>query len=341
MNELQRERWHELWGTFSVQDHCRSGAFVAESLLYDKLLIPVPPTVEDGLTAHQAEHEWRRWEKDWDPERQRSIVEILGDRAELIPWTPDLHGEWELAMREGFAAARRNGYFMTGSLLQRFAPAMARSVVAVSEYHSLAELAKAGIRRRQPEEKVPASTLLAVLGHEFLMPGDPEKDDFDVLREAVEVSRDPSYRLKRRALFEWQQEFLASDDMTDARSVRAAVEEMQGLVDALKTATARQRKWKWAKRFFSFVGIASKVGALGGPAFVLPAAGADAMAAFGAFMVDERTVGQRMPEAGVPGAALILDAREKKMASSEPHARTPALRLNGTVGDTCAAKVGP
>jgi hypothetical protein len=34
----------ELWGTFSVKDHLRERAFVAEVLLYDRLVIPRPPT---------------------------------------------------------------------------------------------------------------------------------------------------------------------------------------------------------------------------------------------------------------------------------------------------------
>ena len=280
-------------------------------LLYDKLLIPVPPTVADGLDDRQARREWERWTASkWNPERQQEIVGILGDRAQPIPWTADLHAEWKSTMRSEFAAVR-NGYFMTGGVLQKFAPAMAKTVVAVSQYHSLAELEKAGIRQCRPAEKLPASTLLAVVGHEFLLPDDPEKDDFDILREAVEVSTDPNYRLRRRALFDWQQEFLTSDAMTDAASVKAALAHLQGLVDALKTATARQRKWKWAKRFFSFLGVASKGGTLGGPAFALPAAGVGVVAAIGAFAVDEATAAQKTPDAAIPAATLILEAREK------------------------------
>jgi hypothetical protein len=312
MNQPLNDRWHELWGTFSVHDHCRRGAFVAEVLMYDKLLIPVPPAVPDGLDPTEAKREWQRWtDSNWDPERQQAIVNILGDRAQPIPWTAEMQGQWKSAMQDGFAAARHFGYFMTGSVLQQFAPAMARTVVAVSQYHSLAELEKAGIRQCRPAEKVPASTLLAVLGHELLLPDDPKKDDLEVLREAVEVSADPNYRLRRRALLQWQQEFLTADSMTDAPSVKTAVVHMQGLVDALKTATARQRKWKWAKRFFSFLGVASKAGTLGGPVLALPAAGASVVAAIGAFAVDEAAAARKAPDAAIPAATLILEAREK------------------------------
>ncbi len=36
----------EIWGTFSVQDHCQKRAFVSAVLLYDKLVVPVPPRDE-------------------------------------------------------------------------------------------------------------------------------------------------------------------------------------------------------------------------------------------------------------------------------------------------------
>jgi hypothetical protein len=313
MDPSPNERWHQLWGTFSVRDHCRKGAFVAEVLLYDHLLIPVPPTPADGLTPEQAEAEWNRWETQhhWQPRRQREILEILGDRARQIPWTAELQEQWESAMQQEFSAARRNGYFMTGSVLQQFSPAMARSVVAVSRYHRLEDLPKAGIRQLHPAEKLPANTLLAVMGHELLLPDDPERDDPEVLREAVKVAADPAYRQRRQDLYEWQQQFLASGETTDVESVRAAVAHMQKLVDELRTATARQKKWKWAKRFFSFLGVASKGAPLGGPAFAIPGASAGVIAAIGSFAVDEATARQRPAEPGVPAATLILDAQQK------------------------------
>jgi hypothetical protein len=127
----QREPWHELWATFSVKDHRRRGAFIAEVLLYDKLMIPVVPTEMD-VPAEVAKAQWARWiENDWAPLRQTRVVEVLKDRAELIPWTPDRETEWA-ALRQSFADARHKGYFLTGTVLEKFAPKMACTVVAVS-----------------------------------------------------------------------------------------------------------------------------------------------------------------------------------------------------------------
>jgi hypothetical protein len=66
-----------LWATFSVRDHCRPGAFVAEVLLYDKLLIPVMPTVQDGYSVEQGELERERWvQARWKPELQARLLDI-------------------------------------------------------------------------------------------------------------------------------------------------------------------------------------------------------------------------------------------------------------------------
>src|SRR5271166_1108642 len=50
----------QVWGTFSVKDHCDLRAFVAEVMLYDRLVIPVPPNATERA----------RWEDlGWDPAR--------------------------------------------------------------------------------------------------------------------------------------------------------------------------------------------------------------------------------------------------------------------------------
>src|ERR1700730_12321452 len=154
---------------FSVRDHTRRGAFVAEALLYDHLIIPVVPTDADleqeaaqcgeTIDAKQAAKvEWQRWiDARWDPGRQKRLTDILicsgGGGVDLVPWTFARQSEWRTVMNNGFANARRDGYFGTRTVLQRFAPIMAKSIVAVTQYHSLRELgAEEGIRRRNPQD---------------------------------------------------------------------------------------------------------------------------------------------------------------------------------------------
>ena len=80
----------EIWGSFSVIDHRRSRAFVAETLIYDRLIIPHPPS-GDG-------EEYGRWRRNkWRPDHQRALFDVLGeqDLAIEIPWVEELRKDWE------------------------------------------------------------------------------------------------------------------------------------------------------------------------------------------------------------------------------------------------------
>ena len=87
----------QLWGTYSVADHCTAFPFVADMLLYDRLIVPVPPE-GDGA-------EWQRWvEKQWKPDRQRTLLAELGDYVRRVPWTADLRRRWGMMGRPANAA---------------------------------------------------------------------------------------------------------------------------------------------------------------------------------------------------------------------------------------------
>src|SRR5271168_359035 len=93
------------WGTYSVRDHIGSRAFVADVLLFDKLVIPRPATeqellAEGGQSAgeDQLEH-WRRMK--WKPDRQRELLDILGefDLAIELPWGVQARQDWRTVYR--------------------------------------------------------------------------------------------------------------------------------------------------------------------------------------------------------------------------------------------------
>jgi hypothetical protein len=73
----------QLWGCYSVADHLEQRAFVADLLLYDRLVVPTPSP--DDLD---------RWEKRWDPHRQARLLDILGPFAERMVWSPDLREQF-------------------------------------------------------------------------------------------------------------------------------------------------------------------------------------------------------------------------------------------------------
>jgi len=88
----------QLWGTYSVADHCGPFPFVSDMVLYDRLIVPVPPENEEG--------EWKRWnDKKWKPARQRTLLAELGDYVRRVPWTPGLRKTWEqMGVTAGSAA---------------------------------------------------------------------------------------------------------------------------------------------------------------------------------------------------------------------------------------------
>ena len=81
----------QLWGCYSVADHTVAHAFVADVLLYERLVIPVP-----------ASDDASDWEAEWDPARQARLLEIVGEIARRIPWTPARRADW----RQRWSAAQ-------------------------------------------------------------------------------------------------------------------------------------------------------------------------------------------------------------------------------------------
>ena len=91
----------EQWGTYSVKDHLRHRAFVADVILFDKLVIPRPPT-DDELNGYDAaktgEEYLQYWEKkERDPKRLRRLLDILGefDLAVELPWAGRVEQDWQ------------------------------------------------------------------------------------------------------------------------------------------------------------------------------------------------------------------------------------------------------
>ena len=68
-----------LWGCYSVADHLPDRAFVADLLLYDRLVVPVP--ADDDLP---------RWEARWKPARQAELLDVAAPFVERIVWSPPL-----------------------------------------------------------------------------------------------------------------------------------------------------------------------------------------------------------------------------------------------------------
>ncbi|HEY6421814.1 MAG TPA: hypothetical protein VIY28_00930, partial [Pseudonocardiaceae bacterium] len=122
-------------------------------LLYDRLVIPVPPQ----LDGPEGSVEWQRWSNNgWQPRRQAELISILGDAAYPISWDgfrqrqrADLHGAalGALSAQTG-AEARRpsaaNPWFATAMVLAADRlPRRVTAVTAVATYRSADRLAEA------------------------------------------------------------------------------------------------------------------------------------------------------------------------------------------------------
>lgn len=269
----------QVWGTFSVRDHCDPNAFVAEVMLYDRLVIPTPPTA-----AEQA-----RWhESGWGPDRLATLLEILGDRACTVDWDDNRQGLWRDRFAAGSEIAHEAGdwaFMATRSVLTEGLPRHVTGVEAVANYTSIEELeADIGLRpAAEGEIAVYGGVATAILGHEFLVPDDPGYSHEDLLRQAVELSSERSFRRKRASFWRWQREFLDTKGITDNAAIIDAVDEMRDLLEDTKSVTRRARI-RTGTQFAFLVGSVG-LGMLGGPLTAVALGGA--FVSIGQFFADK------------------------------------------------------
>ncbi len=293
----------EVWGTFSVKDHCKQRAFVAEVLLYDRLVIPYPPNDER-----------ERWaDNGWDPQKLDSILKILDDRwdrdnlwAVLDPpglvrpvlWDAHRQGQWATRqaaatqateeMAAGFEFRRQNGYFDTAAVLAAGLPRYVTGMIAVADYSSLEDAqADLGLASTDPNideptvprrpAALPGGAVCTLIGRQFLVPNDEAMSDDDLLRAAVEIASDSDFRRKRANFQRWQREFIA-DGVTDNESLERAAKEMRELLEEENTAV-RNTRIRTGLSVACLIG-ATSIGLLG--PFGVPVAAA--VAAGGAFL---------------------------------------------------------
>lgn len=249
---------HEVWGTFSVRDHCARRPFLAEVLLYDRLVVPVPPN----------DAEVERWTVNgWEPGLQATLLELLGDRAVKVPWDQWREKSWQTR----YAAGKQLGMQTAGYAFQQTRselltglPPNVTGVEAIASYSTFEELRDdLQLRDANRGPVLPFGTTVAVLGQEFLIPDDDKATDRELLEIALGFSSEPEFQRKRRAFWRWKREFVGREVITDQASVTAAVEEMSDLI-ADEQRALRREKIKCAVRA-GFLITSVTLGILGGP----------------------------------------------------------------------------
>jgi hypothetical protein len=298
----------ETWGTFSVADHLADRAFVADVLLYDRLLVPVPD-----------DRERKRWERlGRAPEVLDRKLTILEEPSrgkpreslvQRLDWSESYRTYLDNKFREQRAATRQ------AEVDRALADAIDREIVAydvragepktpeiVPAYGSytamqkdFAPVAVAGVPGLKPDDRH-----VGVISWEFFVPDDSTLDDDGLLAQAVEMVQNKDFRDARAAFHKWRRELPAGASPKQVRS------EFETTLGRYQEQTARTKVRTRTLNAVMFVGLtAGFVGAVAlGPAGI--AASALGLARFG---VEK---GWRAP-AEVPDAravAMFHDARK-------------------------------
>jgi hypothetical protein len=241
----------ELWGTFAVDDHLRKNAFVAEVVLFDRLVIPEPPKND--------ENQYKQWlSSNWQPELLKETVDQLGDLAVPVPWDQPLREKWRAEYDElsnaGRALLRRN---MAADTLFDFqnirradpsqpAKFLTRRVIAKKlegGFGALDPVADEALYHKIKAIDIdPAATIETVVGYgsyarfsketpidveqspnpagqdtallfgwDFLVPEDSDLSGATLLERAVRLSSRSEFRESRRSFHNWRRKLIAKN----------------------------------------------------------------------------------------------------------------------------------
>jgi hypothetical protein len=264
-----RGAMRELWGTFSVRDHLEQRPFVADVMLYDRLVVPFP--------ADRAE--WDRWEQpeqDWDPARQRRVLDVLRRHEQKqqlvvpIPW--DEHRRQ--AFRDTFTAARAGGMevdgyrWTAGQLLRDEDVKRAADAGAVKPRVVAAYVSRNALEQEVSVEEITAEQaagehareqqLAIAVGRSFLVPdidGEPsEERDLELLERAVRLATKDSFRQKRSAYNDWVERAVR-----ERLTSKEAVAKMNQLLQAYEGEVKREMIGTRVEQAFLVTGVAVAV----------------------------------------------------------------------------------
>ena len=235
-----------LWGCYSVADHLSERAFVADLLLYDRLLIPTP-----------ASDDLERWKKEWDPERQARILEILGPFAEPIEWSAPLRDEWKELSTQTLAQDADSAYQWTRAIISQQLEEEVRTsgdVRAVAVYASPDgfdrdwRLVGSPFFLRRATTVVPGELtqvmratdadqeeLAKLVVTQLVVPNDG-LDDYEVLERTVELVGRPGVAERRAELHELIASLKADEGIRD----QTVVSQVKEHLDALNEAVAEK-----------------------------------------------------------------------------------------------------
>ena len=267
----------QVWGTFSVKDHTEPGAFVTDVMLYDRLVLPVPP--DDDERA--------RWEeRGWQPARLEALLQILGDRAVPVKWDHHRQGTWRTRYEAGKGVSNETpdyAFAVSRTELTQGLPPHVTGVQAVPSFSSLQEAeAELGLKPSTEGQVLAGGAAVSILAHEFLVPHDPDDRSDDCLRAAVEIASDPSYRRKRASFWRWLREYYDDENMCHPAAIRDAVEDMEALLEEQREIVRKAKVNTISQYAFAIGGSLVSFAAAGPTALAF----AGSFVSFGGFLAD-------------------------------------------------------
>jgi hypothetical protein len=247
----------ELWGTFAVMDHLRPRAFVAEVLLYDRLIVPRPPTEEEEPPAPGEPDERTLWKRrGWQPEKLDVLLkEELSDLAIPVPWTRELQGNWRARYKDEFGIGpRREAAAWAQNDLENVLAAAATSpdsagawvtrglIKAYADEKADHNLVRQLVALAQPTER--DSRIETVIAY-----GARKNFERDLRLEAAKKGADGGAASLKRgrssyAIFEWQF-FMPEDEDPTERGDRTTLDNALALARRADFREVRQRFQSW------------------------------------------------------------------------------------------------
>jgi hypothetical protein len=287
-----------LWGCYSVADHLAERAFVADLLLYDRLVVPVP-----------SDDDWERWEERWNPTRQADLLTIAEPFVERVVWSAPLRNQFEREFSpsqtsseiDGISAAVGAGKSPYGVTRQVVTDHLRGEVVAEhGDVRAVAVYAQPDrfdrewevvrsfpfLRRRsvvQPGELRELAQVspadqqrLAKLVVTSLVVPDADEDDKEVLKRTVDLISKSDVS-ERRAQFQALIACLAVKGLRD----ETIIGEVEDLLDGLNESVKRHTKAQRARTAVQVLSVAEGAAAFWAPPVALaegpPAAFGDAL----------------------------------------------------------------
>jgi hypothetical protein len=290
----------ERWGTLSVADHNDLSALVANVLLYDRLIIPMYTESDD---RNELEY-WNK--KKWNPIAQLTRRKQLGELA--------IECAWDKKRRQSYADRYRlalqldseaNGEMITRWLLTEdqdyhLPKGVNHADIFIaynSEQSTLDEI---------PREKYKAaglndeSQIGILLAHELQVPDIEDKEV--ALKEAIGLSKEPEFRMRRSDLYEFQMACL-NRGMKPKAVVAELRDRNREMVEYLKKQKIPLKKKA------GFMLAQTLVGAVGG-AFISPFAAIGGFISIWQFSAFDAAPSNQLPNRLAP-VAVFHDIEEK------------------------------